>query len=93
METFRDMIIQYKDVQNVLIFLAAVGALAILFIIIKIIWMICSGSLKLEATLTDKRQDKKIKEQEKEIERLTSEIEHLQGFAKEVDEIKEQMGR
>jgi hypothetical protein len=93
METFRDMIIQYRDVQNVLIFLAAVGALAILFIIVKIIWMICSGSLKLEATLTDKRQDKKIKEQEREIERLTTEIEKMQGFAKEMDEIREKIKR
>ncbi len=93
METFRDMIMQYRDVQNVLIFLAAVGALAILFLIVKIIWMICSGSLKLEATLTDKRQDKKIKEQEREIERLTTEIEKMQGFAKEMDEIKEKIGR
>ena len=93
METFRDMIIQYRDVQNVLIFLAAVGALAILFIIVKIIWMICSGSLKLEATLTDKRQDKKIKEQEREIERLTTEIEKMQGFAKEMDEIREKIER
>ena len=55
---------QYRDVQNVVLVFAAIGALAVLFLIIKIIWMICSGSLKLEATLTDKRQDKKIKEQE-----------------------------
>ena len=62
METFRDMIMQYRDVQNIVLVFAAIGALAVLFLIIKIIWMICSGSLKLEATLTDKRQDKKIKE-------------------------------
>ena len=93
METFRDMIMQYRDVQNAVLFFAAIGALAVLFIIIKIIWMICSGSLKLEATLTDKRQDRKIREQEKEIDRLNSEIEKMQGFAEELDEIKKKMGQ
>ena len=42
--------------------------------------MICSGSFKLEATLTDKRQDKKIKEQEKEIDRLNTEIEKTSEY-------------
>ena len=93
MDTFRDMIMQYRDVQNAVMILAAIGALAILYVIIKIIWMICSGSLKLEATLTDKRQDKKIKDQEKEIERLNLKIEKMQGLEKELDEIKEKMGQ
>lgn len=92
MDTFRDMIMQYRDVQNAVMILAAIGALAILYVIIKIIWMICSGSLKLEATLTDKRQDKKIKAQEKEIDRLNTEIEKLQGVSAELEKIKEKMG-
>lgn len=89
METFRDMIMQYRDVQNVVLVFAAIGALAVLFLIIKIIWMICSGSLKLEATLTDKRQDKKIKEQEREIDNLHMEIERMKSIVKEMDEIKQ----
>lgn len=93
MDTFRDMILQYRDVQNAVLIFAAIGVLAVLYIIIKIIWMICSGSLKLEATLTDKKQDKKIKDQEKEIERLNLKIEKMQGFEKELDEIKEKMGQ
>lgn len=93
METFRDMIMQYRDVQNVVLVFAAIGALAVLFLIIKIIWMICSGSLKLEATLTDKRQDKKIKEQEREIDNLHMEIERMKSIVKEMDEIKQQVGQ
>lgn len=93
MNTFRDMIMQYRDVQNAVMILAAIGALAILYVIIKIIWMICSGSLKLEATLTDKRQDKKIKAQEREIDRLNTEIEKLQGVSAELEKIKEKMGQ
>lgn len=93
METFRDMIMQYRDVQNVVLVFAAIGALAVLFIIIKIIWMICSGSLKLEATLTDKRQDKKIKEQEREIDNLHMEIEKMQAVVKEMDDIKKKIGQ
>lgn len=93
METFRDMIMQYRDVQNVVLVFAAIGALAVLFLIIKIIWMICSGSLKLEATLTDKRQDKKIKEQEREIDNLHMEIERMKSIVKEMDEIKQQVGK
>ena len=38
METFRDMIMQYKDVQNVVFVFAAIGAIAVLYVIIKIIW-------------------------------------------------------
>ena len=91
MGTFRDMIMQYRDVQNIVLGFAAIGALAVLFIIIKIIWMICSGSLKLEATLTDKRQDKKIKEQEREIDRLNNEVEKMQNIAKELDELKKKV--
>ena len=91
METFRDMIMQYKDVQNVVFVFAAIGAIAVLYVIIKIIWMICSGSLKLEATLTDKRQDKKIKEQEKEIDRLNNELEKLQSISDEVAELKKKL--
>jgi len=91
METFRDMIMQYKDVQNVVFVFAAIGVLAVLYVIIKIIWMICSGSLKLEATLTDKRQDKKIKEQEKEIDRLNNELEKLQSISDEVAELKRKL--
>ena len=91
METFRDMIMQYKDVQNVVFVFAAIGVLAVLYVIIKIIWMICSGSLKLEATLTDKRQDKKIKEQEKEIDRLNNELEKLQSISDEVAELKKKL--
>ena len=93
METFRDMIMQYRDVQNVVLVFAAIGALAVLFLIIKIIWMICSGSLKLEATLTDKRQDKKIKEQEREIDNLHMEIDRMKSIVKEMDEIKQQVGK
>ena len=93
METFRDMILQYRDVQNAVLVLAAIGVLAILFIIIKIIWMICSGSLKLEATLTDKRQDKKIKEQEMEINNLHMEIEKMQSVISQMNEIKKQIGQ
>ena len=37
METFRDMIMQYKDVQNVVFVFAAIGVLAVLYVIIKII--------------------------------------------------------
>ena len=87
METgsFRDMIIQFREVQNVLLFLAAIGALTILFFIVKIIWLICSGGIKLEATLADRRQDKKIKEQEKEIEDLKKRIENLQNYSEEID--------
>ncbi len=88
METFRDIIMNYRDVQNVLLFLAAIGALTILYFIIKIIWLICSGGIKLEATLTDRRQDKKIKEQEKEIEGLKKRIENLQNYSEEIDGIK-----
>ena len=91
MGTFRDMIMQYRDVQNIVLVFAAIGALAVLFTIIKIIWMICSGSLKLEATLTDKRQDKKIKEQEREIDRLNNEVEKMQNIAKELDELKKKV--
>lgn len=91
METFRDMIMQYKDVQNVVFVFAAIGVLAVLYVIIKIIWMICSGSLKLEATLTDKRQDKKIKEQEKEIDSLNNELEKLQSISDEVAELKKKL--
>lgn len=91
METFRDMIMQYKDVQNVVFVFAAIGVLAVLYVIIKIIWMICSGGLKLEATLTDKRQDKKIKEQEKEIDRLNNELEKLQSISDEVAELKKKL--
>lgn len=91
METFRDMIMQYKDVQNVVFVFAAIGVLAVLYVIIKIIWMICSGSLKLEATLTDKRQDKKIKEQEKEIDRLNNELEKLQSISDEVAELRKKL--
>ena len=58
----------------------------------KVLWMICSGSLKLEATLTDKRQDKKIKDQEKEIDCLNMKIEKLQGVSEELEKIKEKMG-
>ena len=93
METFRDMIMQYRDVQNIVLVFAAIGALAVLFLIIKIIWMICSGSLKLEATLTDKRQDKKIKEQEREIDNLHMEIDRMKSIVKEMDEIKQQVGQ
>ena len=93
METFRDMIMQYRDVQNVVLVFAAIGALAVLFLIIKIIWMICSGSLKLEATLTDKRQDKMITDQKNEIARLNSEIEKLNGISKEIEEIKKSINK
>lgn len=93
METFRDMILQYRDVQNAVLILAGIGVLAILFIIIKIIWMICSGKLKLEATLTDKRQDKKIQEQEKEINNLHMEIEKMQSVISQMNEIKKQIGQ
>ena len=93
MDTFRDMILQYRDVQNVVLIFASIGALAVLYIIVKIIWLICSGGVKLEATLTDMKQDKKIRAQEKEIERLNNEVDKLQGFEKELDEIKEKMGQ
>lgn len=93
METFRDMILQYRDVQNAVLILAGIGVLAILFIIIKIIWMICSGKLKLEATLTDKRQDKKIKEQEMEINNLHMEIEKMQSVISQMNDIKKQIGQ
>ena len=93
METFRDMILQYRDVQNAVLVLAAIGVLAILFIIIKIIWMICSRKLKLEATLADKRQDKKIKEQEMEINNLLMEIEKMQSVISQMNDIKKQIGQ
>lgn len=91
MDTFRNMMMQYRDVQNVVMIFAAIGAIAVLYLIIKIIWMICSGSLKLEATLTDKRQDKKIKEQEKEIDRLNTEIEKLQNISNEINDLKKKL--
>ena len=91
MNTFRDMILQYRDVQNTVLIFAAIGVLAVLYMIIKIIWLICSGGIKLEATLTDRKQDKKIRAQEKEIERLNNQIGKLQDVAKELDEIKGKM--
>ena len=93
LEVNPNMIMQYRDVQNIVLIFAAIGALAVLYIIIKIIWMICSGSLKLEATVTDKRQDKKIKQQEREIDRLNSEVEKMQDIVKEMDEIKKKLGQ
>ena len=91
MNTFRDMILQYRDVQNTVLIFAAIGVLAVLYMIIKIIWLICSGGIKLEATLTDRKQDKKIRAQEKEIERLNNQIGKLQDVAKELDELKGKM--
>ena len=91
MDTFRDMIMQYRDVQNILLFFAAIGALTLLFLLVKLIWLICSGGIKLETTITDRRQYRKIREQEREIESLKNHIERLQSFSSEIDEIKEKL--
>ena len=55
--------------------------------------MICSRKLKLEATLTDKRQDKKIKEQEMEINNLHMEIEKMQSVISQMNDIKKYFGQ
>ncbi|MCR5213870.1 MAG: DUF3450 domain-containing protein [Eubacterium sp.] len=91
MDTFRDMIMQYRDVQNILMFFAAIGAFTILYLIIKFIWLLCSGGIKLEASIIDRKQNRKIRAQEKEIESLKGKISELESISEEVTALRSKM--
>ena len=93
METLGQLILQYEDFRNWVLVFAMFGVLSVLFLIVKIMWKICSGGVKLEATMTDKRQDKMITDQKNEIARLNSEIEKLNGISKEIEEIKKSINK